>query len=686
LISFVLIDTKEGKMLRKVDSIRPINLAVSLFALALLSPAVTLAQANNLTDLGPYAPGRAINIAGQVVLQNYLYSGGTLTAFPANFFGHGINSTGQVVGSVGAGCLFVGQGCAIGVYANGGLTTSPILNGSLDPSVGNFGLGINTSGEIVGGWTMSHGQGGALALTSGVFSGIGFFPNICGGSVAVAAGIAFAINDAGQIVDAVPYDPTMGGGSTCVWHAFLLSQSVYHDIGIGEAYAISAAGEVVGGIQAGNATAGITTHAFSYTLTGGTPIDLGTLPGDYFSIANGIDGAGVIVGSSIPYTGSLYTDSGHAILDNGVMLDLNSFISADPLLPYVSLTSAQAINDSGMVVINGVDSRTQAKHVYLLQVPLVTVSPGPLSYGPQAINTVSAPQTVTFTNAGTTTVILGTASITGSFAIHSNTCAMALAQSATCSIAVSYAPTAGGSASGGLTLTADGAPLLVPLSQSVALISAGQSALAVGTAATLTWTAPSGAYCMATGGSASDGWTGSITASGAHSVTETAPGTFSYGLSCIVGSQVQTATVTPAVVVAWPVVTATLSASPTTVTVGHPSTLTWTSTNATSCVSSGGGSNDGWPATRTTNGSAPVTEPTALSTSSETVIYTITCTSSASGLSAKAMATVIQTAPSSGGGGSFDLLTLLLLGMLPALRRLRRRTRSAEHRIGQYTM
>jgi hypothetical protein len=74
------------------------------------------AQSNNLTDLGPYAPGLGINNSAEVVLQNYLYSNGPLTAFPANFTGAGINIIGQVVGSVGLNCqnvnLDAGGGCA----------------------------------------------------------------------------------------------------------------------------------------------------------------------------------------------------------------------------------------------------------------------------------------------------------------------------------------------------------------------------------------------------------------------------------------------------------------------------------------------------------------------------------------------------------------------------------------------
>jgi hypothetical protein len=119
----------------------------------------------------------------------------------------------------------------------------------------------------------------------------------------------------------------------------------------------------------------------------------------------------------------------------------------------------------------------------------------------------------------------------------------------------------------------------------------------------------------------------------------------------------------------------TLTASPSTVTVGNPTTLTWSSANATSCVATGGGPNDGWPGIRPTSGSVQITEPYALSTPSVTLTFTITCTSSASGESASASATVVENAAPAksggGGGGAFDAMSLLsLLAFLWVRRRL----------------
>lgn len=67
----------------------------------LLGPPIATAETNYLTGLGAVAPGVGINNSGQVVLQNYWYSQGTLTAFPNGFTGDAINASGHIAGSYG---------------------------------------------------------------------------------------------------------------------------------------------------------------------------------------------------------------------------------------------------------------------------------------------------------------------------------------------------------------------------------------------------------------------------------------------------------------------------------------------------------------------------------------------------------------------------------------------------------
>jgi hypothetical protein len=198
--------------------------------------------------------------------------------------------------------------------------------------------------------------------------------------------------------------------------------------------------------------------------------------------------------------------------------------------------------------------------------------------------------------------------------------------------------------------------LSVVLSANVS-ISASSPTATTGNPVTLTWTAASGSACTATGGSASvsgaaaDGWAGSIPASGTRSVTESVGATYQYGLSCILGGETDQTQVT--VVDAVPVVTASLSAAPTTISAGQATTLTWNSTNATSCTATGGAAGDAWAGGKATSGTAAITEA-GVPANPLNISYTLTCSSTASGQSAQASATITENPPgtNSGAGGS----------------------------------
>jgi hypothetical protein len=96
--------------------------------------------------------------------------------------------------------------------------------------------------------------------------------------------------------------------------------------------------------------------------------------------------------------------------------------------------------------------------------PAVTVSPTSLSFSPQAIGTTSAPQTVTLSNTGNGALTITSIVVTGDFA-QINTCGTSLAAGASCTISVTFTPTASGSRTGSLTITdnAVGSPQIVSL-------------------------------------------------------------------------------------------------------------------------------------------------------------------------------------------------------------------------------
>lgn len=454
---------------------------------------------NYLIDLGPVAPALGINNSGQVVLQNYLYSNGVLTPFPSNFTGAAINASGQVAGSVsqtlGGRVVFP----YAGIYSNGTVTNlPPAYDQTDDLTPGMTATGINDNGQVIGYVNANGNPPLGWLYTNGTIQGVGgpFNDTPCPGIVGIPEGI----NNSADIVGAL----SVFEGGTC---AFVEINGTYTDLGYGWGYAINSSGQATGAY---------------WTLN-----SLGEMnDSDGFLFANGklTIIPELVQGSALNSTGFIV---GYASFFDGVALDLNTFVlPSDPIKPYVSVLDARGINDSGLIVLNAYDSRAsgaQAYHAYLLQVPLIRVTPGPLIFSSQKSGTVSAPQTVTFTNEGATSLALGSVGVSSGFSLRSNACASSLAPGAACAITVAYAPVVAGSANGNLTLGAGGVPIAVPLAGSSPLsvsISVSSTTATVGEPVMLTWTASGGAACTATGGSAADGWTGTVPDSGSRAVTE----------------------------------------------------------------------------------------------------------------------------------------------------------------------
>jgi hypothetical protein len=102
---------------------------------------------------------------------------------------------------------------------------------------------------------------------------------------------------------------------------------------------------------------------------------------------------------------------------------------------------------------------------------------------------------------------------------------------------------------------------------------------------------------------------------------------------------------------------------------GQSTTLTWKSTNATSCAATGREASDGWAGAKATSGSLSVNESFAPATSSAVLTFTLTCRLTASGLSANSSAklTELQSSSASGShyGGTIDWLSeIFLFGLL----------------------
>ena len=70
-----------------------------------------------------------------------------------------------------------------------------------------------------------------------------------------------------------------------------------------------------------------------------------------------------------------------------------------------------------------------------------------MSFGNENVGTTSSAQTVTVTNPGTTAASMSSIGVTGPFA-QTNTCGTSLAAGASCTVSVTFAPTAAGAATG----------------------------------------------------------------------------------------------------------------------------------------------------------------------------------------------------------------------------------------------
>ena len=107
----------------------------------------------------------------------------------------------------------------------------------------------------------------------------------------------------------------------------------------------------------------------------------------------------------------------------------------------------------------------------------VTVAPTALNFGSVATGTTSTAQTVTVSNPTSAAAPVSSIAVTGAFA-ETSTCGTSIAAGGSCTVSVTFKPTAAGSATGSLTVSAGGTTTAVSLS--------GTGTSATGGGATLT--------------------------------------------------------------------------------------------------------------------------------------------------------------------------------------------------------
>ncbi len=140
--------------------------------------------------------------------------------------------------------------------------------------------------------------------------------------------------------------------------------------------------------------------------------------------------------------------------------------------------------------------------------------------------------------------------------------------------------------------------------------SANPTSIQTGSSSVLTWDSTNATACTAT-----NGWSGSKTVDGSQSVSPTATTTYQLECSGAGGTTTQSVVVSVTSVAPEPEdPTLTFTAAQNTINEGATTTLTWNSSNATSCTAS-----NGWNGGKAVDGSE-VVGPTATTT------YTLTCT------------------------------------------------------------
>ncbi len=287
-----------------------------------------------------------------------------------NSMAFGVNETGETVGAAQGSdpnsedfCGFNAYGlphsntsCLPFVWRYGGMTRLPTLGGP--DGAANM---INRQGDTVG-----FAETTVQERNCSVFQ---FKPVVWRDGKAHALptfagdpdGVAAWINDKGQIVGSSGTCAPFNSNSQLYLsenHALLWENGTVIDLGnLGgtggiagnHACAINNRGQIVGHSELRNDTS---FHGFLWSKETRMQ-DLGTLAGDYASIAVGINDRGTVVGASLDAN----FNSRAYVWENGGMTDLNTLVHGSSAL-YLLL--AQAINDRGEIVGLGVTSAGEA--------------------------------------------------------------------------------------------------------------------------------------------------------------------------------------------------------------------------------------------------------------------------------------------------------------------------------------
>jgi hypothetical protein len=181
--------------------------------------------------------------------------------------------------------------------------------------------------------------------------------------------------------------------------------------------------------------------------------------------------------------------------------------------------------------------------------PSFSVSSSSLTFAPQALNVASAPLSITLKDTSALALPITFISLTspgGQVFSETNDCGSDVAAGGSCSISISFDPTAAGVASAALGVDTGGGSSNIQLYGTGSfnvLLTTSAASVTAGEPVTLTWTSAPGATCTPQGGNTSDQWSGTLGSEGSQAVVESTAGSFKYGLTCQANGVLETSSV-----------------------------------------------------------------------------------------------------------------------------------------------